>query len=52
MELKKYFLLSDQEFLRIIFYQEEYIFAALNLYLDIVQLFMYILMIVGASRGD
>ncbi len=31
---------------------EEYIFAALNLYLDIVQLFMYILMIIGASRSD
>ncbi|CAG9809857.1 unnamed protein product [Chironomus riparius] len=29
---------------------EEYIFAALNLYLDIVQIFMYILMIIGASR--
>lgn len=26
---------------------EEYIFAALNLYLDIVQIFMYILMILG-----
>ena len=31
---------------------EEYIFAALNIYLDVVQLFMYILMIVGFSRGD
>merc|ERR1712129_664994 len=31
---------------------EEYIFAALNLYLDIINLFMYILMIVGAARGD
>lgn len=29
---------------------EEYIFAALNLYLDIVQIFMYILTIIGASR--
>jgi len=29
---------------------EEYIFAALNLYLDIVQIFMYILMILGSSR--
>merc|ERR550534_2770742 len=31
---------------------EEYIFAALNIYLDIINLFMYILMIVGFSRGD
>ena len=31
---------------------EEYIFAALNIYLDIINLFLYILMIVGASRGD
>eukprot|EP00090_Calanus_glacialis_P026068 TRINITY_DN4088_c0_g1_i1.p1 TRINITY_DN4088_c0_g1~~TRINITY_DN4088_c0_g1_i1.p1 ORF type:complete len:319 (+),score=75.81 TRINITY_DN4088_c0_g1_i1:46-1002(+) len=31
---------------------EEYVFAALNLYLDIINLFMYILMIVGAARGD
>merc|ERR1712110_126226 len=31
---------------------EEYIFAALNIYLDVVNLFMYILMIVGFSRGD
>jgi len=31
---------------------EEYIFAALNIYLDVVQLFMYILMIVGAVRSD
>lgn len=29
---------------------EEYIFAALNLYLDIVNIFMYILAIIGASR--
>ncbi|KAJ2943574.1 hypothetical protein O0L34_g16683 [Tuta absoluta] len=29
---------------------EEYIFAALNLYLDIVNLFMYILTIIGAAR--
>lgn len=29
---------------------EEYVFAALNLYLDIVQIFMYILSIIGASR--
>lgn len=31
---------------------EEYIFAALNLYLDIINLFLYILMIVGAARSD
>lgn len=31
---------------------EEYIFASLNLYLDIINLFMYILMIVGASSND
>jgi len=31
---------------------EEYVFASLNLYLDIINLFLYILMIVGASRGD
>ena len=29
---------------------EEYIFAALNLYLDIVNLFLFILTIVGAAR--
>lgn len=29
---------------------EEYVFAALNLYVDIVNIFMYILMIIGASR--
>merc|ERR1711910_214900 len=29
---------------------EEYVFAALNLYLDIINLFLYILQIVGASR--
>lgn len=29
---------------------EEYIFAALNLYIDIVQIFMYILTILSASR--
>lgn len=29
---------------------EEYIFAALNLYLDIVQIFMYILTIIGVTR--
>lgn len=29
---------------------EEYIFAALNLYLDIIQILMYVLMIIGASR--
>lgn len=31
---------------------EEYVFAALNIYLDVINLFLYILMIVGASRGD
>ena len=31
---------------------EEYVFAALNLYLDIINLFMYILMIIGAARSD
>lgn len=30
---------------------EEYIFAALNLYLDIVNIFLYILAIVGGSRN-
>lgn len=29
---------------------EEYIFAALNLYIDIVNIFMYILTILSASR--
>jgi len=29
---------------------EEYVFASLNLYLDIINLFMYILMIVGAAK--
>ncbi|XP_077290207.1 protein lifeguard 1-like isoform X4 [Arctopsyche grandis] len=29
---------------------EEYIFAALNLYLDVINIFMYILTIIGASR--
>lgn len=31
---------------------EEYVFAALNLYLDIVNLFMYILMLLGLIGGD
>ena len=31
---------------------EEYIFAALNLYLDIIRLFMYILSIIGASKSS
>lgn len=31
---------------------EEYIFAALNLYLDIVNMFMFILSIVGSARGN
>jgi len=30
---------------------EEYIFASLNLYLDIINLFMYILSIIGNSRN-
>ncbi|XP_012162158.1 protein lifeguard 1 isoform X2 [Ceratitis capitata] len=30
---------------------EEYIFAALNLYLDIINIFMYILAIIGAARS-
>lgn len=30
---------------------EEYIFAALNLYVDIVNIFMYILMLIGAARS-
>lgn len=29
---------------------EEYVFAALNLYLDIINIFLYILTIIGASR--
>jgi len=31
---------------------EEYIFAALNIYLDVINLFLYILMIIGAARSD
>jgi len=31
---------------------EEYVFASLNLYLDVINLFLYILMIVGASKSD
>ena len=31
---------------------EEYVFAALNLYLDIINLFLYILQIIGASRDQ
>lgn len=31
---------------------EEYVFAALNLYLDIINLFLYILQIIGASRSN
>lgn len=31
---------------------EEYIFAALNLYLDVVNLFLYILALVGGGRGS
>lgn len=29
---------------------EEYIFAALNLYIDVINIFLYILTIIGASR--
>ena len=31
---------------------EEYIFASLNIYLDVINLFLYILMIVGAAKSD
>ena len=31
---------------------EEYVFASLNIYLDVINLFLYILMIVGGSRSD
>jgi len=31
---------------------EEYVFAALNLYLDIINLFLYILQIIGAARNN
>ena len=31
---------------------DDYVFAALNLYLDIINLFLYILMIVGAAKSD
>ena len=31
---------------------EEYVFAALNLYLDIINLFLFILRIVAAAKGD
>lgn len=31
---------------------EEYIFAALNIYLDIVNIFIYLLMILTAARDD
>ena len=30
---------------------EEYVFAALNLYLDIINLFMYLLTIIGVSKN-
>lgn len=30
---------------------EEYIFAALNLYLDIINIFLYILTIIGATKN-
>merc|ERR550519_1264995 len=31
---------------------EEYVFASLNLYLDVINLFLYILRIVGAARSN
>jgi FtsH-binding integral membrane protein len=31
---------------------DDYIFAALNLYLDIINLFLYILRILGASNSN
>ena len=31
---------------------EEYVFAALNIYLDVIQLFLYILMIIRGSSSD
>lgn len=31
---------------------EEYIFAALNIYMDIINIFIYILSIIGASSND
>ena len=31
---------------------EEYIFAALNLYLDIVNMFLYILQLISAAKGN
>jgi len=31
---------------------EEYVFASLNLYLDVINIFLYILMIVGASKSN
>ena len=30
---------------------EEYVFAALNLYLDIINLFLYLLSMIGASKN-
>jgi len=30
---------------------EEYVFASLNLYLDIINLFLYLLQIIGSSRN-
>ena len=30
---------------------EEYVFAALNLYLDIINLFLYLISIIGASKN-
>ena len=31
---------------------EEYVFAALSIYLDVINIFLYILMIVGGARSD
>lgn len=31
---------------------EEYVFAALNLYTDIINIFLYILAIIGRARGS
>jgi len=31
---------------------EEYVFAALNLYIDIIMLYMHILQIIGLAGGD
>jgi FtsH-binding integral membrane protein len=36
----------------VVFSPEEYVFASLNLYLDVINIFLYILMIVGASKSN